>query len=334
MFLTADDAPWSTYRGNNRRTGNTDNVTGPEKPKVLWFIRSAEHYATAPVPCGTDILFPGARRVHNGVVNCFPMTPKDVKAIKPTWTKGPPLIRLPTVSSPAIADGKVIFGDGMHQTDGAVLYCLPADGGNLLWTLQAPGKLVHMEGSPSVSNGRVYLGGGAAGVMCVELNTVVLDGKELSVKEIPALQVWALEEVAGEVRGREEEGPRLRYPADGKRSAQAVAEGGLDAGQGAGTWMRRCSSPATRCSWRRRFSTRRRKATRRVLSRRGDRQGILENAVDVQSLGRAVLAGDTVIVTTSTIPYDPKEIEGSKGEVVAIDLATGKEKWKSRRPAA
>src|SRR5687767_8888284 len=32
----ADDAPWSTFRGNVRRTGNTDNVAPPAKPEVLW----------------------------------------------------------------------------------------------------------------------------------------------------------------------------------------------------------------------------------------------------------------------------------------------------------
>ena len=38
----------------------------------------------------------------------------------------------------------------MHQTDGAVLYCFPADGGYLLWALQRARQLVHMEGSPAV----------------------------------------------------------------------------------------------------------------------------------------------------------------------------------------
>ena len=34
----AADAPWSTYRGNVRRTGNTDNVAPPAKPDVLWVM--------------------------------------------------------------------------------------------------------------------------------------------------------------------------------------------------------------------------------------------------------------------------------------------------------
>src|SRR5262245_35915667 len=119
--LVAEDAPWATFRGNNRRTGNTDNVAGPAKPEVLWVLKSTEHFAASPVPTGSDILFPGLGAFNSGVVNSIPMAPKDTKAVKPSWSKGAPLIKLPTVSSPAIVDDKIIFGDGMHQTDGAVL---------------------------------------------------------------------------------------------------------------------------------------------------------------------------------------------------------------------
>src|SRR5919204_573107 len=87
------------------------------------------------------------------------------------------------VSSPGVAKGRLVFGDGMHQTDGATLHCLQADGGLPLWQLPVPGKLVHLEGSPTVAEGRVYIGGGAAGVLCADLNRVTLDGKEM---DLPA----------------------------------------------------------------------------------------------------------------------------------------------------
>ena len=143
---TADDTSWSTYRGNARRTGNTDNVAGPATPAVLWSVQSREHYAASPVPAGSDVLFPALGSFNDGVVHSFPMAPKDPKAVKPTWSKGPPFVKLPTVSSPALADGKIVFGAGMHQSDGAALYCFPADGGHLLW-------MVSMAG-PSARSGR------------------------------------------------------------------------------------------------------------------------------------------------------------------------------------
>ena len=51
--------PWSTYRGNPQRTGNTDGMAGPAEPKVLWAYSSKDHYVAAPVPAGANILFPG-----------------------------------------------------------------------------------------------------------------------------------------------------------------------------------------------------------------------------------------------------------------------------------
>jgi outer membrane protein assembly factor BamB len=332
-LAAADDAPWSTYRGNNRRTGNTDNVAGPAKPEVLWFVKSTEHYATAPVPCGSDILFPGLGAFNSGVVNSIPMSPKDVKAVKPTWTKAAPLVRLPTVSSPAVVDGKIVFGDGMHQTDGSVLYCLPADGGHLLWALQVPGTLVHMEGSPAVSKGRVYVGGGAAGVMCVDLNTVTLDGKELSVKEMPAMQAAHWKKLQAKFEEEKKKDPDFAVPPTEndllKPSPKAIWK------QGEKRWH--CDAPLLI-------------AGDKVLvasafldkEKEGERALFCLNAADGKEIWKApltynpwggpTLAGDTVIVTTSTIPYDPKEVEGAKGEVIAIDLADGKEKWKKAVP--
>src|SRR5437764_918756 len=42
--------PWCTYRGNEQRTGNTDGIAGPKQPKVLWVVKSNDHYIASPVP--------------------------------------------------------------------------------------------------------------------------------------------------------------------------------------------------------------------------------------------------------------------------------------------
>src|SRR5438270_740668 len=47
-----------------------------------------------------------------------------------------------------------------------------------------PGDLIHIEGCPTVVDGKVYFGAGNAGVLCVDMNRVTLDGKERSIKEI------------------------------------------------------------------------------------------------------------------------------------------------------
>ena len=40
----AEPGPWATYRGNPQRTGNTDNKPGPDKPAVLWVLKSHDHF--------------------------------------------------------------------------------------------------------------------------------------------------------------------------------------------------------------------------------------------------------------------------------------------------
>ena len=84
-------------------------------------LKSAEQYVASPVVSGGDLLFPALGAFNAGVVNSIPASPKDPKDVKPTWTKGPPFIRFPVVSSPAVSDGKVIFGAGMHDTEGTTL---------------------------------------------------------------------------------------------------------------------------------------------------------------------------------------------------------------------
>ena len=84
------------------------------------------------------------------------------------WSKTGPYLKLPVVSAPAVDGDVVIFGDGMHQTDGATLHAVAAGTGRTVWNYPVPGTLVHMEGTPVTRGGLVYMGAGDAGVICVD----------------------------------------------------------------------------------------------------------------------------------------------------------------------
>src|SRR3954454_4189429 len=123
--LTAVE-PWATYRGNDQRTGNTDGKAGPLKPKLLWVLKSKEHFIASPVPHGKHLFVSSLGAFNVAHFSCLTTEPKADKRV--VWSKTTPYLKLPTVSSPGIAGGRLVFGDGMHQTDGAILHCLQADG--------------------------------------------------------------------------------------------------------------------------------------------------------------------------------------------------------------
>jgi outer membrane protein assembly factor BamB len=330
----ADDAPWATYRGNARRTGNTDNLPGPVKPEVLWFLKSTMNFVASPVPSGNDLLLPALGAGFNdGNLHSIPAAPKDPMAVTPTWAKGGQVLRLPTVSSPAVFDGKIILGGGMHDSPGAALFCFPADGGHLLWVLEMSGALMHMEASPTVANGRVYTGGGAAGVLCLDLNTVALDGKELALKDVPPLQAAHWKKLQAKYEEDKKKDPDFAIPPSENDLLRPAPKTVWTQGQK--RWH--VDAPIL-------------VAGDKVIAasayldkeKEGDRAVFGLDAATGKELWRAplthnpwggpTLAGDTVIVTTSSIAYTTKGLETAKGEVVALDLATGKEKWRKPIP--
>src|SRR5436190_14116098 len=165
--FAADPGPWATYRGNPQRTGNTDSTAGPEKPAILWSVKSTDHFVASPVPVKDGVYVAGIGAFNRPSVSLFPLAAKNPPT--PTWVKSAPYLKLASVSSPAVAGDYLVFGDGLHQDAGGVLHCVSAATGKPLWQLVMPGDLIHLEGAPAVAGGKVYIGGGAAGAMCVEL---------------------------------------------------------------------------------------------------------------------------------------------------------------------
>jgi outer membrane protein assembly factor BamB len=320
-------APWSTYRGNARRTGNTDGIAGPSAPAVLWAVKSQQHFIAAPVPWNDRVLLAGLGAFNVPTLHCLLADPKA--SPRTAWAKTTPYLKLPTVSSPAVAEGKLIFGDGMHQTDGALLHCLQAEKGLPLWQLPLPGRLVHLEGSPTVAQGKVYIGGGAAGVLCVFLDRVTLDGKEQDLNAILKLQETKWKELLARYEAQKKKDPDFAVPpSDDELPRPAPVKAWQ---QGAEKWH--VDAPVA-------------VAGDRVLAasayldleKLGDRAVYCldaatgdvrwRTAVKLNPWGGPTVAGGTVVFGGSTIGYDLKVLKGARGEVTALDLATGKERWR------
>src|SRR4051794_19580341 len=107
----------ATYRGDSQRTGNGDGKAGPAAGKVLWVMKAKEHFIAAPVAHKDRVFVSGLSFINTSVFYALDAAP-DAKA-RVAWSKTAPLLELPTVSTPAISGDTLIFGDGMHQTNGA-----------------------------------------------------------------------------------------------------------------------------------------------------------------------------------------------------------------------
>ena len=151
-------ADWPMHRGNPQRTGTLDKNPYPiQKPRIFWSYKVQEQFVACLVPQKNVLFASGLGAFNTAQVHALALddlaadgaTPA-FKRGAPLWSKAAPFIKLPTVSSPAVFDNMVIFGDGMHQTDGAVLYALDLTTGRPLWRYEVEGKLTHMEGAPIV----------------------------------------------------------------------------------------------------------------------------------------------------------------------------------------
>jgi outer membrane protein assembly factor BamB len=324
-------AAWSTYRGNTQRTGNVDGKAGPETAKVLWAFKAKEHFIAAPVPDGERLFVSGLSFINTSVLYSLDLSPRAEKRVR--WQKTSPLLELPTVSSPAISDGKLYFGDGMHQTNGASLYGLSLEQGMPLWQLKVDGTLVHLEGSPTIAEGRIYLGGGAAGVLCVDPARLTLDGKEMTQAAIAKL----IEAKRAELQKKYEDARKKKDPfavpprdTDLPRAAPALAWQ-----KGKGEWH--VDAPVTVVAG-------------KVLAASAflDKEGVGKRALfcldgktgkelwqaplTVNPWGGPSVQGKTIVVTGSSVAMDPASLKGARGVVATFDLDSGKPGWKKDLP--
>ena len=331
-WCAADEkATWPTARGNPQRTGNLDGMAGPRIPKVVWAYKAQEHFVASPVVGDKRIYASGLGAFNTPQFHCLSIDPKAEQRL--LWTKTAPYVTRPTVCSPAIVDGLLVFGDGMHQTDGAVLYCVQADSGRPVWQYPVPGKLVHLEGAPTVVGDLVFIGGGDAGILCVALKQVTLEGKKHSFAEVDALLEKRWTELVAKYEEEKKKDPEFAVPPSEEALPKAVPN--LVWQQGKGIWH--VDAPvATSGSYVVAGSAYldHEKIGRRSLLCLRTRDGSLkwEVPLKINPWAGPTVVGDLVLVACSSIRFDPKLIGSAKGEVVAVGLRDGQVRWRKDVP--
>ena len=320
-------ADWTTSRGGLLRTGNIDGQPGPKKPNVLWVHKAPEHFVAPVVPDVGTLYVAALGAFGTPVFHAFSTDPET--ADRALWSKGAPFLTLPTVSPPAIMDGLVVFGDGMHQTDGATLYCVRAENGRPVWQFPVPGKLVHMEGAPAIERDRVFIGGGDAGVICVELKKVTLDGQEQDLQAVQKLIDARWAEMVAKYEEAKKKDPEFAIPPNENTLPKPAPK--LVWQQGKGTLHVDASVAVAgeRVLVASAFIDDE-KAGKRVLAcmNAADGAPLWEAPLTINPWAGATVAGNTVLVGCSSIRFDRKLINGAKGEIVALNLENGQVKWR------
>ena len=326
-LFSAEPGAWATYRGNPQRTGNTDGTAGPEKPAILWVVKSTDHFIASPVPLKDGVYVAGIGAFNRPSVHVFPLAAKNPP--EPKWTKGAPYLKLASVSSPAVAGEYLLFGDGLHTDAGGVLHCVSATTSKPLWQLVMPGELIHLEGAPVVVGGKVFMGGGGAGAFCVEMDKATLDGKEYDLATIAKMQdaKWKeLEKKYEEAKAKKDD---FAIPPDDSQLLKFAPKKVWQ--KGAGKWH--VDAPVNVAGDVVLVPTSaldKEKAGERALYalKAGDGETIWKKELTYNPWGGATVAGDVVIVPGSSIGYYYKELRGAKGDVTAFDLKTGEQKWR------
>jgi outer membrane protein assembly factor BamB len=197
-----------------------------------------------------------------------------------------------------------------------------------------PGTLVHLEGSPTVAGGRVYVGGGAAGALCVDLNRVTLDGQELGLDAIQAKLDAKWKELQAKYQTDKQKDPDFAVPPNEDMLPKPAPK--LLWKQGETKWH--VDAPVTVvgdrvlvCSA---FLDKEKLGDRALYCLDAATGAIKWRApLALNPWGGAAVQGDTVIVAGSSIGYDPEALKGTKGDIAAFNLADGKPKWRKEVPA-
>jgi outer membrane protein assembly factor BamB len=183
-------------------TEQTESVDGPrlESARVLFRTADMDEVMSAPVVDANRIYFGTGKLTPFGSFGAVYCVDAETGAVAWRFDHGNTL--RPAYATPAVADGLVYCGEGLHSDSGCRLYALKAGTGELAWSVPTAS---HTEGTPWVRGSRVYFCAGDDGLYCLE------KGKML----------WHFE------------GARQRLHVD---SSPTIADGRVYAGSGYRTW--------------------------------------------------------------------------------------------------
>ncbi len=156
---------WPMFRAGLGRRGALPGTEPPVEGDVIWaFDREVRTFFASPAVLGNRVYITSADKGvfrDRGALYCL-----DADTGGVVWKSAPPGFRA-TFSSPAVSGRYVVCGEGLHFTRDARIVCFDRErGGAVLWAYRTTS---HVESSPCIAGGRVYVGAGDDGYYCFNL---------------------------------------------------------------------------------------------------------------------------------------------------------------------
>jgi outer membrane protein assembly factor BamB len=162
---------WPMFRGDAGRTGYAGNGADPVTGGINWSmnrdVRGKDaRLWSSPALVGNRVYvslvvaWGPTNALGDGAVMCL-----DADTGGRVWSAVPKGYR-GTFSSPAVEGDSVVVGEGLHKVYDARVICLNAADGKIRWEFRTRS---HVESTPCIADGRVYVGAGDDGYYCLDL---------------------------------------------------------------------------------------------------------------------------------------------------------------------
>jgi outer membrane protein assembly factor BamB len=313
--------------------GRAEGEEPVHQPRLLWAFNAPENFVAAPIAGKDTVYVSGLGSFNTGVVHALAIAPAANR--RELWSLSAPDLKLPIAGAAAIDDGKLFFGDGMHQTSGSVLHCVRADSGKMVWQLPVAGSLVHIEDSPVVSGQRLYVGGGNAGVLAVDPRRALLDGVERELSDIQADLDGRWRKLQAKYEEEKRRDPDFAFPPNPESLPKPTPK--LIWQVGRNEWH--VDAPVALAKDRllvgSAFLETEQQGLRAVIClRASDCKVLWKTPMKFDPWAGPVITGKQVIVGCSSIRFDPTKTSTARGEILALDLETGVIQWRRELAAA
>jgi len=168
---------WPLWRGGPQRRGAVLDAEDPAHGKLVWSFShdGIKNFYCSPAVAGNRVYATSSRWElfkKDGAIYSL-----DADTGKLVWMFNSQGYRA-TFSSPAVYHDKekdkryLVVGEGLHLTDDARVFCLDVEAsekkqkGVMLWSYRTKS---HVESSPCIADGKVFIGAGGDGMYCFDL---------------------------------------------------------------------------------------------------------------------------------------------------------------------